>query len=89
MSGRALLRRGLWVEHDGTVQQELRDREKVTRNLNEPDTLILASMQIFHNYVGPHMALNGQTPADKAGIKVKRENKWMTLIQNASRKMCS
>jgi transposase-like protein len=64
---------------------ELRDREKVTRNLKKSDTPILAGMQIFHNYVRPHMALDGQTPADKAGILVKGENKWITLIQNANR----
>jgi len=42
-------------------------------------------MQIFHNYVRPHMALEGQTPADKAGIKVRGRNKWLTIIQNATR----
>jgi len=31
------------------------------------------------------MALKGKTPAEVAGIKVEGENKWMTLIQNASR----
>lgn len=30
------------------------------------------------------MALKGQTPADLAGIKVLGEDKWLTLIQNAS-----
>jgi hypothetical protein len=48
------------------------------------DTTILAEYQIFHNYVRPHMALDGQTPADKAGIQVKGDNKWITLIQNAT-----
>jgi transposase-like protein len=62
---------------------ELRDREKVTRNLKKSDTPILAGMQIFHNYVRPHMALEGRTPAEKAGILVKGENKWITLIQKA------
>jgi len=38
---------------------EIRDREKVTRNLKKEDTPILAGMQIFHNYVRPHMALDG------------------------------
>jgi hypothetical protein len=32
------------------------------------------------------MALDGQTPADKAGIKVEGENKWLTIIQNAAKK---
>jgi transposase-like protein len=63
---------------------ELRDREKVTRNLKKDDTPILAGMQIFHNYVRPHMALDGQTPADRAGVSVRGKNKWLTLIQNAT-----
>ena len=29
-------------------------------------------------------ALKGKTPADLAGIKVQGDNKWLTLIQNAS-----
>jgi hypothetical protein len=32
------------------------------------------------------MALGGKTPAEKAGIAVKGENKWLTIIQNAKRK---
>jgi hypothetical protein len=31
------------------------------------------------------MALGGRTPAEAAGITVSGENKWMTLIQNASK----
>jgi hypothetical protein len=65
---------------------EIRDREKVTRNLKTLDTPILTGMQIFHNYVRPHMALGGLTPAEKAGIEVKGENKWITIIQNAANK---
>ncbi|MDV3277459.1 MAG: hypothetical protein LYZ69_03210 [Nitrososphaerales archaeon] len=30
------------------------------------------------------MGLDGATPADKAGIIVRGEDKWLTLIQNAS-----
>ena len=30
------------------------------------------------------MGLNGQTPAEKCGIKIEGDNKWRTLIQNAS-----
>jgi putative transposase len=65
---------------------EIRDREKVSRNLKRDDSLILAGMQLFHNYVRPHMGLSGKTPADMAGIKVEGDNKWLTLIQNASKK---
>jgi hypothetical protein len=65
---------------------EIRDREKVTRNLKKEDSPILTGMQIFHNYVRPHMGLDGKTPADIAGITVQGGNKWITLIQNASMK---
>jgi len=68
------------------LNEEIRDREKVTRNLKKDDTPILTGMQIFHNYIRPHMGLDGQTPADLAGIRVKGGNKWLTLIQNASQK---
>lgn len=47
---------------------EIRDREKVMRSLKKADSPILSGYQIFHNYVRPHMALDGQTPAEKAGI---------------------
>lgn len=64
---------------------EIRDREKVTRNLKKDDTPILTGMQIFHNYVRPHMGLNGRTPADLAGVHVQGRDKWLTLIQNAAK----
>ena len=63
---------------------EIRDREKVMRGLKRTDSPILKGLQIYHNYVRPHEALNGETPADRAGIKVKGADKWLTLIQNAS-----
>lgn len=63
---------------------EIRDREKVMRGLKKSDTPILAGYQIFHNYVRPHEALDGKTPAEACGIQIKGENKWVTLIQNAS-----
>ncbi len=64
---------------------ELRDREKVMRSLKREDSPILKGMQIHHNFIRSHAGLDGQTPADRAGIKVEGENKWLTLIQNASR----
>jgi len=55
------------------------------RTLERGDTPILAGMQIFHNYIRPHQALKGKTPAEVAGIMVNGENKWITIIQNASK----
>jgi hypothetical protein len=65
---------------------ELRDREKIMRSLKSPDTPIISGMQIFHNYIRPHMGLDGQTPAEAAGIQVEGQDKWLTIIQNARRK---
>jgi transposase-like protein len=65
---------------------EVRDREKVMRGLKTSDTPILKGYQIFHNYIRPHEALDGKTPAEACGIKVEGKNKWMTIIQNASQK---
>jgi hypothetical protein len=48
------------------------------------DTPILKGCQIYHNYIREHSALNGKTPAEKAGIKIEGNNKWKTMIENAS-----
>lgn len=64
---------------------EIRDREKVMRGLKINDSPILKGYQLFHNYIRPHMSLDGKTPSEEAGIKVEGENKWITLIQNASK----
>jgi putative transposase len=63
---------------------EVRDREKVMRGLKKVNTPILTGYQIFHNYVRQHEGLNNITPAEACGIKIEGENKWKTLIQNAS-----
>ena len=65
---------------------EIRDREKVVRGVKKPDSPLIEGYQIYHNYVRPHMALENRTPAELAGITVKGQDKWLTLIQNASRK---
>lgn len=63
---------------------EIRDREKTMRGLKRRRTPILSGYQLFHNYIREHEGLNGKTPAEACGIKVEGQNKWITLIQNAS-----
>jgi transposase-like protein len=63
---------------------EVRNREKVIRGLKKTNTPILKGYQIFHNYIREHEGLEGKTPAEACGIKIEGENKWITLIQNAS-----
>jgi hypothetical protein len=55
------------------------------RSLKRDDTLILSGYQIYHNYIRPHEALQGKTPAELAGVKVEGSDKWMTIIQNAAK----
>lgn len=64
---------------------EIRDREKVMRGLKKKDTPILKGYQIFHNYIRPHQGLEGKTPSEVCGIEVRGQNKWKTLIENASK----
>lgn len=54
--------------------------------LKKKDTPILSGYQLFHNYIRTHEGLEGKTPAEACGIKVEGKNKWLTFIQNASRK---
>ena len=68
------------------INGEIRDREKTMRGLKKKDTPILQGMQIFHNYIRPHEGLDGMTPSEACGIEIKGDNKWITLIQNASQK---
>jgi len=63
---------------------EIRDREKVMRGLKRTDTPMVSGYQIFHNYIREHEGLEGKTPSEACGIKVEGNNKWLTLIQNAS-----
>lgn len=63
---------------------EFRDREKVVRGIKKDDSVLFGGYQMYHNFLRPHMGLDGKTPAEKCGIKIDGENKWMTIIQNAS-----
>jgi putative transposase len=65
---------------------EIRDREKTMRGLKTKETPILTGYQLFHNWIRPHEGLDGKTPSEACGIAVQGKNKWLTLIQNASRK---
>ena len=53
------------------------------RGLKKVDTPILTGYQIYHNQIKEHESLNGKTPTEACGIKIKGENKSKTIIQNA------
>ena len=64
---------------------EIRDREKVMRGLKKEDSPIITGIRIHHNFIRNHMSLDGKTPAQACGINVNGNNRWITLIQNASK----
>lgn len=64
---------------------EIRDREKTFRGLKSADSPILTGYRLFHNYIRPHGALGGRTPAEACGISVEGPNRWLALIQSASK----
>ena len=67
------------------INGEIRDREKTMRGLKTKDTAILQGYQLYHNFIRPHTALHGKTPSEACWISVEGKNKWITLIQNASK----
>jgi hypothetical protein len=58
----------------------------MTRGFKVKDTPIISGYLLFHNYVRPHEVLEGRTPIDACGITIEGRNKWLTLIQNATKK---
>jgi transposase-like protein len=64
---------------NGTV----RERVKVQRGWKNPASKIAEGQRIHYNFVKPHESLEGQTPADRAGVGVEGENKWLALLKAA------
>ena len=56
-------------------------------DLKNKDTPVLQGYQIFHNHIRPQESLPSKTLAEARGIEIKGKNKWLILIQNASKKI--
>ena len=63
----------------------VRLREETARGLKKEDSPILSGLRVYHNFVRPHLALDGRTPAEAAGILVEGENWIRTIIQAAAK----
>jgi transposase-like protein len=80
---------GKGLRHNNKMERmngEVRDREKVMRGLKIGDTATLRGYQLYHNFIRPHEALKGKTPAEACGIVIEGNDKWKTIIENASKK---
>lgn len=55
----------------------LRERVKVQRGWKTPKSVLAEGNRLQYNFVKPHMALEGKTPANAAGINV---NGWKELL---------
>jgi transposase-like protein len=64
----------------------IRERTKVVRAWKKHKTPLAEGQRIQYNFVKPHQALEGQTPAQMAGLGIKAKNKWKTLLESAAKK---
>ena len=64
---------------NGTV----RERTKVQRGWKSLETVLPEGQRLQYDFVKPHQALAGQTPAEAAGVGVQGRNKWLMLIRRA------
>lgn len=73
--------------HNNKIERRhgtIRERNKVQRGLKKEDSPIIDGERIYYNYIRPHQALEGNTPAEKAGIYLELgDNKWLDLIKRA------
>ncbi len=68
----------------GTIRQ----RNKVMRGLDAEESAqtMMDGLRIYYNFMRPHMALDGKTPAQKAKIAdSSTPENWLSLIKKASR----
>jgi len=68
------------------LNQTFRDRNKIQRGLDHEESaqLMADGTRIEYNFVRPHMALGGKTPAEAAGLSLNLEgNRWKELIRRS------
>jgi transposase-like protein len=63
----------------------LRERTKVQRGWKSHKSSIVDGQRIHYNFVKPHLALKGDTPAKEVGVGIKDKNKYMHLLRESYR----
>lgn len=70
------------------LHNSMREREKVMRHLKRANSAekVFKGYRAYYNFVRPHMALEGHTPAQAAAVPIELgTNKWLDLIRQAAR----
>jgi transposase-like protein len=68
------------------LHNTVRERVKVMRGLHNDKTASVFNdgFKAYYNFIRPHQALNGKTPAEVAGINLKLgKSKWERIIKQA------
>ena len=69
------------------LQGTVRERDKVLRGLKNEDSPIIDGFRNYYNYIRPHQALDGRTPAEVANTYLSLDgNKWLGLIKKSAEK---
>ena len=68
------------------LHNTVRERTKVMRGLHNDKTASAFNdgFKAYYNFIRPHQALNGKTPAEVAGVDLDLgENRWLGLLKKA------
>jgi hypothetical protein len=61
-----------------------KERSKTMRSIKKTDSAFIEGQRIYYDYLRPHIALKGKTPAQAAGIELGLTgNKWEAIIKKA------
>ena len=55
---------------------------KIQRGWKSYKSAIAEGQRIYYNFVKPHQALEGKTPAEAVGINMKEKDKWKNLLND-------
>ena len=65
------------------VNRTIAERLRIPRFIKSKHSNLVLAFAAFRNCIRRHMALDGRTPAEAAGIIIQGANPWATLIKNA------
>jgi len=60
----------------------LRECVKVQRGWKTHKSAIADGQRIYYDFIKPHQALDGKTPAEKVGININEKNKFIGILKS-------